>query len=44
VALVAQVRTMSKQRLTRYRGVLSADALREIDRTPVIALDLAGAR
>jgi mRNA-degrading endonuclease toxin of MazEF toxin-antitoxin module len=44
VARVEPVRTMSKQRLTRYRGVLSADAWRKIDRALVIVLDRAGAR
>lgn len=43
VALAEQVRTVSKGRLTRYRGAISPDALRQIDRALLIALDLAAA-
>lgn len=40
VALAEQVRALAKTRLTRLRGTLSAQALAQIDRALVIALDL----
>lgn len=42
VALDEQVRALAKSRLGRQRGMLSAEALAELDRALLIALDLPG--
>jgi mRNA interferase MazF len=42
VALGEQVRELAKSRLGRQRGMLSAEALAELDRALLIALDLPG--
>lgn len=42
VALGEQVRALAKSRLGRQRGMLSAEALTELDRALLIALDLPG--
>lgn len=42
VALGEQVRALAKSRLGRQRGMLSAEALAELDRALLIALDLPG--
>ena len=43
VALGEQVRVLAKSRLGRRRGVLSDEAVEQIDRALLIALDLPGA-
>ena len=42
VALGEQVRTLAKSRLGRQRGLLSPQALTQLDRALLIALDLPG--
>jgi mRNA interferase MazF len=42
VALAEQVRVLDKRRLSRRRGMLSAEALARVDRALAIALDLPG--
>jgi mRNA interferase MazF len=42
VALGEQVRALAKSRLGRQRGMLSAEALAELDQALLIALDLPG--
>jgi mRNA interferase MazF len=42
VALGEQVRALAKSRLGRQRGLLSPEALAQLDRTLLIALDLPG--
>jgi mRNA interferase MazF len=42
VALGEQVRALAKSRLGRQRGMLSAEAVAELDRALLIALDLPG--
>ena len=44
IALCEQVRSMSKSRLRRRRGVLPAHAMRQINHALLIALDLPGQR
>jgi mRNA interferase MazF len=44
VALGEQVRALAKSRLGRRRGMLSAEAVAELDRALLIAFDLPGQR